>query len=163
MEKVETTLMLLRKNDEILLAMKKRGFGVGKFNGVGGKLKIGETPEMAMLRETEEEIGVVPSKYEKVGLLDFVEFYKGEKVNIVTHLYTASEWEGEPKESEEMIPKWFSLDNLPQWVGVNEIPYDKMFVDDKYWLPLVLEGKKLDVFFEFDEDWNVISKRIDEI
>jgi mutator protein MutT len=154
MEKVETTLMLLRKNDEILLAMKKRGFGVGKFNGVGGKLKIGETPEMAMLRETEEEIGVVPSKYEKVGLLDFVEFYKGEKVNIVTHLYTASEWEGEPKESEEM---------KPQWVGVNEIPYDKMFVDDKYWLPLVLEGKKLDVFFEFDEDWNVISKRIDEI
>ena len=144
MEKVETTLMLLRKNDEILLAMKKRGFGVGKF----------KTPEMAMLRETEEEIGVVPSKYEKVGLLDFVEFYKGEKVNIVTHLYTASEWEGEPKESEEM---------KPQWVGVNEIPYDKMFVDDKYWLPLVLEGKKLDVFFEFDEDWNVISKRIDEI
>ena len=71
-----------------------------------------------------------------------------------SHLYTASEWEGEPKESEEM---------KPQWVGVNEIPYDKMFVDDKYWLPLVLEGKKLDVFFEFDEDWNVISKRIDEI
>ena len=123
MEKIEATLMLLRKNNEILLAMKKRGFGVGKFNGVGGKLKSGETPEMAMLRETKEEIGVVPSKYEKVG-------------------------------SEEM---------KPQWVGVNEIPYDKMFVDDKYWLPLVLEGKKLDVFFEFDEDWNVISKRIDEI
>ncbi len=154
MEKIEATLMLLRKNNEILLAMKKRGFGVGKFNGVGGKLKSGETPEMAMLRETKEEIGVVPSKYEKVGVLDFIEFYKGEKANVVIHLYTASEWEGEPKESEEM---------KPQWVGVNEIPYDKMFVDDKYWLPLVLEGKKLDVFFEFDEDWNVISKRIDEI
>ena len=154
MEKIEATLMLLRKNNEILLAMKKRGFGVGKFNGVGGKLKSGETPEMAMLRETKEEIGVVPSKYEKVGVLDFIEFYKGEKANVVTHLYTASEWEGEPKESEEM---------KPQWVGVNEIPYDKMVVDDKYGLPLVLEGKKLDVFFEFDEDWNVISKRIDEI
>lgn len=154
MEKIEATLMLLRKNDEILLAMKKRGFGTGKFNGVGGKLKNGETPEMAMLRETEEEIGVIPTKYEKVGVLDFIEFYKGEKANIVTHLYTASEWNGEPKESEEMIP---------HWVGVKEIPYDKMFVDDKYWLPLILEGKKIDVFFEFDEDWNVISKRIDEI
>ena len=58
MEKIEATLMLLRKNDEILLAMKKRGFGVGKFNGVGGKLIIGETPEMAMLRETKEEMGL---------------------------------------------------------------------------------------------------------
>ena len=35
----KTTLCFLLKNDEVLLAMKKRGFGVGKWNGVGGKLK----------------------------------------------------------------------------------------------------------------------------
>jgi len=39
MKKMETTLCLLRRNEEILLAMKKRGFGEGKYNGVGGKIE----------------------------------------------------------------------------------------------------------------------------
>ena len=56
MKILETTLLLLRKDNEILLAKKKRGFGEGKYNGVGGKLEDGETPEEAMIRETEEEI-----------------------------------------------------------------------------------------------------------
>ena len=34
----QATLCLLVKDNEILLAMKKRGFGVGKWNGVGGKI-----------------------------------------------------------------------------------------------------------------------------
>ena len=62
MKKMETTLCLLRRNEEILLAMKKRGFGEGKYNGVGGKIEGTETPEAAMLRETKEEIGVTPIK-----------------------------------------------------------------------------------------------------
>ena len=53
------------------------------------------------------------------------------------HLYIATEWEGIPKESEEMKPSWFSFD---------AIPYDEMFADDAYWLPLVLEGKKVKAF-----------------
>lgn len=60
--KLETTLCLLRKNDKILLAMKKRGFGEGRYNGVGGKIEGNETPE---------EINVTPTKYEKVGLMEF--------------------------------------------------------------------------------------------
>lgn len=52
MDKLETTLCLLKKDDEILLAMKKRGFGEGKYNGVGGKIEKGETPEETMIRET---------------------------------------------------------------------------------------------------------------
>lgn len=154
MKKIETTLLLLKKEDEILLAMKKRGFGEGKFNGVGGKIKNDESQVSAMIRETNEEIGVTPTKYEKTGVLDFIEFDKGEKLNIVMNLFVATEWTGTPTESEEMRPKWFN---------VKEIPYDKMFNDDKYWLPLVLEGKKIDAFFEFDENWNLISKRIDEV
>lgn len=59
MKQLETTLLLLRKGNEILLAMKKRDFGVGKYNGIGGKLEENETPEMAMLRETKEEINVI--------------------------------------------------------------------------------------------------------
>lgn len=154
MKRTETTLLLLKKENKLLLAMKKRGFGKGKYNGVGGKIEPGETPEMAMIRETQEEIFVTPTEYSKVGEIEFIEFYKGNKENIVFHLYLATKWEGEPKESEEMKPEWFKLNN---------IPYDKMFQDDKYWLPLVLEGKKVKGFFEFDEEWNLLSYHIDEI
>eukprot|EP00056_Hartaetosiga_gracilis_P017259 m.6783 g.6783 ORF g.6783 m.6783 type:complete len:151 (-) comp5533_c0_seq1:454-906(-) len=38
----------------ILLGMKKRGFGKGKFNGFGGKLEKGETVEEAAVRELQE-------------------------------------------------------------------------------------------------------------
>lgn len=154
MDRLETTLCLLKRNNEILLAMKKRGFGEGKYNGVGGKIENNETPEQAMIRETQEEISVTPIKYEKVGLIEFDEVYKGKKQNLVFHLYMVYEWEGEPFETEEMAPKWFSI---------NEIPFDKMFPDDKYWLPLILEGKKIRAYFDFDENWNLLSKEICEL
>lgn len=154
MNKLETTLCLLRKENQILLAMKKKGFGKGKYNGVGGKLEEGETPEEAMIRETEEEIKVTPTKFEKVGLIEFDELYKEEKVNLTFHLYFVYEWEGSPTETEEMSPKWFDI---------KEIPYDEMFPDDKHWLPLVLEGKKIKAYFDFDKDWNILSKKITEL
>ena len=78
---METTLCILRKENQILLAMKKRGFGKGKYNGVGGKIENGETPDSAMIRETEEEISVTPTKFEKVGVIEFDEYYKGNKEN----------------------------------------------------------------------------------
>ena len=154
MSKLVTTLCILRRDDEILLAMKKRGFGEGKYNGVGGKLHEGETPEEAMLRETKEEIGIVPIDYEKVGVVEFDEFYKGESQNLVFHLYVAKSWDGEPSESEEMKPQWFKL---------NEIPYDKMFKDDQYWLPLILENKKIRAYFKFDEKWKLLVNKIEEV
>lgn len=151
MDKLETTLCLLKRNNEILLAMKKRGFGEGKYNGVGGKIEFDETPEDAMIRETQEEINVTPIKYEKVGLIEFDEYYKGNKQNLVFHLYMVYDWTGKISESEEMSPKWFNINN---------IPYEKMFPDDKYWLPLILKGKKVKAYFDFDENWNLLSKEI---
>ena len=47
--------------------------------------------------------------------------------------------------------------------GTGNIPYDKMFQDDKYWLPLILEGEKIKAHFVFDEKWNIISKSIENL
>lgn len=154
MKKLETTLLILRREDEILLAKKKRGFGTGKYNGVGGKIEKNETIEQAMIRECEEEIFVTPTKYNKMGTLKFIEFFKGEKITLTFHLFIATSWIGEPKESEEMNPKWFNI---------KEIPYNEMFEDDKYWLPLVLENNKINAFFEFDENWNLLSYNIEKM
>ena len=137
----QATLCLLIKENEILLAMKKRGFGVGKYNGVGGKVADDESIEAAAVRETKEEIGVDIKNLEKVGVLHFHFPYKTEWDQDV-HLFLAKSWEGEVKESEEMAPKWFKK---------NKIPYGKMWDDDKHWLPHILSGKKLEAKFVFKE------------
>jgi len=38
-----------------------------------------------------------------------------------------------------------------------------MFPDDKYWLPLILEGKKIKAFFEFNENWELLSHKIEDL
>lgn len=151
--------LLIRENGndkEILLAMKKRGFGKGRWNGVGGKpdLEAGETVLDSALRETQEEIGVKIKNPERVAIMDFYfpEQPKEKEWDQQVHLYLIKEWEGEPTETKEMLPRWFK---------VEEIPFDEMWDDDKHWLPHVLEGKKLKAEFHFDKDDKIIKKIID--
>ncbi|KKT99280.1 MAG: NUDIX hydrolase [Candidatus Collierbacteria bacterium GW2011_GWC2_45_15] len=67
----QATILLLIRGDEVLLAMKKRGFGVGKWNGVGGKPNPGEDIREAAIREAEEEIMITPINMQQVGELNF--------------------------------------------------------------------------------------------
>lgn len=151
MKTLQTTLLYLLKANQVLLAMKKRGFGVGKYNGVGGKLEVGETVEQAMIRETQEEIGVTPVNYQKHGILQFDMYYKGEHVLEDVHVFTATEFNGEPCESEEMRPTWFAVDQLP---------LQQMYQTDKIWLPLLLAKRgSLTGFFKFSHDLD--SKLVD--
>ena len=142
--------MFLTRNDEILLAMKKRGFGEGKWNGSGGKVQPGEEIEEAAKREVEEEIGVSVKNLIKVAVLNFYFIEKREWDQQVT-VYLTRDWQGEPAESEEMKPKWFKI---------KMIPYNKMWSDDSYWLPDVLEGKKVNADFLFGNNQQMIDKNI---
>jgi 8-oxo-dGTP diphosphatase len=146
------TLLILKRNHELLLAMKKRGFGKGKWNGVGGKLRPGETVEHALIRECEEEIGVTPTNFYKVAIHIFTFPRDGEMIRHEAHVFMCDQWVGEPEETEEMAPRWFST---------SEIPYDHMWNNDALWLPLVLRGKKLQCSFTSDEDTNMLSAHLD--
>lgn len=148
------SLLFLRKDDTVLLAMKKRGFGVGRWNGVGGKVEGEETIEEAMVRETQEEIGVTPTRFEKVGDIRFDEFFKGEPTLMHVHVFQATEWNGTPTESEEMAPRWFN---------VHDIPFNDMWPDDPYWLPQVLDGKKVSADFTLDESDTIIKHDVKEV
>ncbi|MES2631006.1 MAG: 8-oxo-dGTP diphosphatase [Patescibacteria group bacterium] len=148
------SLLFLRRENEILLAMKKRGFGEGRWNGVGGKVEGDESVEQAMIRETQEEIGVTPTVYEKVGDIRFDEYFKGEPTLMHVHVFTCTEWSGEPTESEEMAPQWFKH---------KDIPYDKMWSDDPYWLPAVIEGKKISADFKLDQTDAIVSYTVIEV
>ncbi len=138
---------------EILLAMKKRGFGQGRWNGVGGKpdQAKGENVLDSAIRETEEEVKIKPKKLEKVAIFDFYFPEHRKEHNQQVHVFLIREWEGEPEETEEMKPQWFKTEI---------IPYDEMWDDDKYWLPHILQGKKLKAKFFFDEQDKVSKQEI---
>lgn len=133
------TLCIVYKQKRILLGMKKRGFGVGRWNGFGGKVEEGETILEAARRELEEESGVIANEMERVGILDF-EFKNDPKI-LQVHIFRVTSFDKEPVETEEMKPCWFEVD---------KIPFDSMWSDDIYWMPYVLEGKKFEGRFLFD-------------
>ncbi|RJQ20739.1 8-oxo-dGTP diphosphatase [Candidatus Woesearchaeota archaeon] len=136
------TLCFLLKENEVLLGMKKKGFGEGKWNGFGGKVEQGESIEAAAVREMREESGVLARGIRKHAELTFI-FPKKPEWDQVVHVFVAKEWEGEPVESDEMAPRWFAH---------KDIPFKSMWVDDKHWLPLVLEGRFVRGTFRFDGD-----------
>jgi mutator protein MutT len=144
------TLLLLVKDGQVLLAMKKRGFGAGHWNGVGGKLEPGETIEQATIRECQEEICVTPKQIDKVAIHGFIL----ESETMQAHTYLCTEWEGKPTETEEMAPQWFNF---------GDIPFDTMWQDDIYWLPAVLAGRKLHTTFVFDKNDKLLSASIKQV
>ena len=151
----DATLVFLVKKSrgeitDICLAMKKRGFGMNRWNGVGGKVASEETIEEAAKRETEEEIDVLVKELNKVAEISFY-FPHNPAWDQMVHVYFAASWNGNPKESDEMNPKWFSI---------NEIPFQNMWPDDIFWLPEIMKGNLLKAMFKFGENDVVQSKEI---
>ena len=145
------TLCVIHKDHKILLGMKKRGFGAGRWNGFGGKLKERETIEEALRRETKEEAGVEISNFDKVGIIEFE--FKGDPEILEVHIFRVNDFSGEPRETEEMKPQWFDQ---------NELPFDSMWPDDRHWFPLLLSGKKFKGKFLFGKNDVILEKRLFE-
>ena len=138
---------------EICLAMKKRGFGVGMWNGTGGKPNEGEEIEAAARREAQEELGISIKKFDKLGIINFT--LRQEDKNVQMHSYLVLDWEGEPQETEEMLPKWFKS---------TEIPFDQMWKSDREWLPILLKGKKFVATYTYAcEGGEVETREITEV
>lgn len=149
MKKITLTLCLITKDGQILLGMKKRGFGAGMWNGFGGKVEEGETIEEATLREMKEEVGLTANTMKKVGVLEFS--FENDDVVLEMHAFILSDFEGAPTETEEMTPQWFSF---------NDIPYADMWPGDDQWIPQVLTGKLVtgSLYFDRPSDADYKSK-----
>ena len=147
--KKQLTLIIIQQDSRVLLGMKKRGLGAGKWNGFGGKLDPGETIEQAARRELQEEAGIEVNHLEKLGVIDFE--FKGNPEISEVHIFKATDFLGEVTESEEMKPQWFS---------VNEIPFNNMWPDDIYWMPLFLAGKKFKGSFLFSESNTILQQQL---
>jgi len=146
--KITTLCYIINDDSEVLLTMKKRGFGVGKWNGPGGKVEKAESPRESAIREVKEEIGLTMIEPQELGFIEFIWPKEQEDKNQLCYIYLAKKFTGDLEESDECLPKWFNLD---------QIPYDEMWDDDKYWYPEALAGKKIKKRFFFDENNKVLN------
>lgn len=139
---IEATICWILKDGKALLKLAKKGISEGRWNAVGGKVEANETALDCVRREVSEETGLKIKDPKYHGKLTFV--LGEEKIKPwIIHVFSVNEFTGKLKESEEGELKWFSLD---------KIPFDKMWQDDTHWVPLMLQGKRFDGEFFFDED-----------
>ena len=129
---------------QVLLGTKKTGLGQGRLVAPGGKVELGESPSEAAVREVLEETGILLS----ADLLTLV----GDLRYPFTHhphwsqrswVFLADHPGGEPTESNELSPVW---------VAVQELPFDRMWDDAKYWLRDALDGRFTTATFTFGPD-----------
>lgn len=133
---------------EVLLQKKAHGFGKGKWNGPGGKVRDDEKPEESTIREIKEETGLILIKLKKVGELEFI-FVGKESWNNYMHVYLCRDFSGTPIDQGEGELQWFNP---------TDIPYDQMWEDDEHWLPRALEGKWVNMRFYFKDDTGTLMK-----
>jgi 8-oxo-dGTP diphosphatase len=136
---LNVTSALLRRTGhdgrpEVLMGLKKTGFGAGLVNCPGGKIERGETPEEAAVRELMEETGMTVSVADLTPAAELVFRFPDvpEWDDLRLYYFTAAEFGGEPRESEEIAAGWMAEVDLP---------YDRMWDDSRLWLPLVLAGE----------------------
>jgi 8-oxo-dGTP diphosphatase len=149
----EATLCFLVREGalrQVLLGLKKVGFGQGKYGGVGGKVELGETPIHAAARELHEETGIVVAERDlhPAACLAFRFPHRPEWTQLV-HVFTSTSWTGEAHESREIVPAWFAVD---------EIPFERMWDDCRYWLPRVLAGERVRATFVFAPDDDTVEE-----
>ncbi len=152
------TLCYLIRGDETLLLRKAEGlWGGGKWNAPGGKLLPGEPPHRGAVREVREETGLLVRE-EALELRGRLEFFFGpgpgpgpgggdgsggeREPDWVVYVFRAGSFAGEPRAGREGELRWHPLGALP---------YDEMWADDRYWVPLLLRGRRFQARFRFDE------------
>ncbi len=143
---LRANLLFIVQDGRVLLIHKKRGIGAGKINGPGGKLEPGETPMEGAIREVEEELCIIPQAPEEMGVLHF-DFIDGMRMQCT--VFRAETFTGVPTETDEAKPEWFAFE---------DVPYHRMWADDRCWLPRMLNGEKFRAWFEFDDETMLSDK-----
>jgi 8-oxo-dGTP diphosphatase len=141
------TLCFVVDSGRVLLIEKKRGHGAGLINGPGGKLEAGETPLQCAIRETQEETCVLPIEPQLQARFKFVDLVAAQWFG---YIYVAHAHQGTARETAE---------GAPLWVDLQALPFAQMWPDDRYWLPRLLAGEKLEGEFLFD-DGQLLTHRL---
>lgn len=131
---VLATLCYVRSGGRTLMLHRNKKPGdvhKDKWNGLGGKLEPGESPDECVLREVEEEAGLRLLDPRLRGVLTFPHFAKGE--DWVVFVYTATRYEGTLLHA--------SAEGALEWVDDAKVPGLNLWEGDRVFLPW-LDGER---------------------
>jgi 8-oxo-dGTP diphosphatase len=109
-----TTVALIDVDGRVLLARRPEGKAMaGLWEFPGGKVEPGETPEAALIRELDEELGIetwqsclAPLSFASHAYPDF---------HLLRPLYACRKWQGVPQPREHDRLKWVAVRDLPHY------------------------------------------------
>ena len=130
---IEATLVYIERDNKILMlhrVKKENDIHEGKWNGLGGKIEQGESPEECAKREIKEESGLIAKKLIFAGHISFPNFSKGDDWSVF--IFRCFNFSGNLKNCDE---------GHLLWVEKSEIVSLNLWEGDKHFLPLVLSGK----------------------
>lgn len=142
-----TTLCYIEQEGKYLMlhrVKKHHDINAGKWIGVGGHVKNGETPEECLLREVKEETGLVLTAYRLRGLVTFLSDACEPELMCV---FTADAFDGEMIECDEGELAWVDKSEvlaLPTWEG-DRVFLERLLSGDERFFSIKLryEGDKL--------------------
>ena len=155
--KILTTLCYIEQDDKYLMlhrTAKQNDINEGKWIGVGGHFKEGESPEECLLREVKEETGIVLTSYRLRGVITFLQEGWGYEYMF---LYTADGFEGT---LDETAMKNCNEGTLA-WIPKSEISKLNLWEGDRIFLKLLSEDKgmfSMKLTYQGDELTNEVTE-----
>tara|TARA_B100000214_G_C23859430_1_gene577337 strand:- start:68 stop:481 length:414 start_codon:yes stop_codon:yes gene_type:complete len=128
-----SALVLLDQDKRILISERPKGkFMQGFWEFPGGKLEKGENPEICLIREIKEEIGVDLENFCFSPLIFTLNEY--ENFDVLLLLFICREWEGivSPKENQNI-----------KWVFVNKLFDSNLLPGDQKLIPYIRDAIKI--------------------
>jgi 8-oxo-dGTP pyrophosphatase MutT (NUDIX family) len=119
----QAALCIIRSNDTFLVAeVKDPHTGRVYHRPPGGGLEPNESPEHAVMRELQEELGITLNTVRALGSIDHIWFWKGREVHERAWLFLADSSEHSSL-SQGQTPEILEADGdrfITQWRAINE-------------------------------------------
>jgi 8-oxo-dGTP diphosphatase len=139
--KLATLCYVTKENKTLMLYRNKKqnDYHEGKWNGLGGKFEIGETPEECAVREIKEEAGLTVKSLKLKGFITFPLF--DGKEDWYVFLFVIDKFDGDLIDSPEGKLEWIDNDKLLElnlWDG------------DKIFIPWLFQEKFFSAKFNYE-------------
>jgi A/G-specific adenine glycosylase len=109
---ISVSAAIITRNDKFLIAQRpSKGLLAGLWEFPGGKLEKGESEELALIREINEELGITIGLGEKLGV--YKHAYSHFKVTL--HAFMVNSYKKQPKGLEGQTIKWVRIEQLKKF------------------------------------------------